>query len=87
LFDQIGLENRSDQPDLEVDLRRPAPLLLKVLETQHRIEVQRLQDAAADGVHLPQRDVPELGALVSLIRQKTCTQSPHRLGMRRRGDG
>ncbi len=87
LFDLIGLEYRSDQPDLEVDLRRPAPLLLKALETQHRIEVQRLQDAAADGVHLPQCDVPELGALVLLIRQKTGAQSLHRLGMRRRGDG
>lgn len=87
LFDLIGLENRSDQPDVEVDLGSSARLLLKALETQHRIEVQRLQDAAADGVQLPQRDVPELGALVSLIRQRTCAPSPHRFAMRRRGDG
>ncbi len=87
VFELIGLEDQSDQPDVEVDLSSSARLLLKALETQHRIEVQRLQDAAADGVHLPQREVPELGALVSLIRQKTCARSPHRPGMRRKGDG
>ena len=72
LFELIGLEDQFDQPDVEVDLGSSARLLLKVLETQHRIEVQRLQDAVADGIHLPEGDVPDLGALVALIRQRTC---------------
>lgn len=88
LFDEIGLENESDQPDVEVDLSRWPRLLLKALEGQYRIGVLRdLQEAAAEDIDLPpQRYVVDLGALVSLIRQKTC--SPERSGMRRRrGDG
>jgi len=87
LLDQIGLENRTDEPDAEVDLSSSSHLLLRALETQHRIEVQRLEDAAADGIHLPQRDVPELGALVSLVRQKASARSMHRPWMHSRGDG
>jgi hypothetical protein len=89
LFDQIGLENRPDQPDVDVDLSRWARLLLKALEAQYRLAVLRgLQDAAADDIHLPpQRCVMELSALVSLLRQKTCDPAPRRRVTRRRGDG
>jgi hypothetical protein len=72
LFELVGLVERPDQPEVEVDLGSSARLLLKALETQHRIEVQRLQDAVVDGIHLPEGDVPDLGALVILIRQRTC---------------
>lgn len=72
LFDHIGLENRSDQPDVEVDLGCWARLVLKALEAQYRIAVLReLQDAPAEEIHLPLRCTAELGALVSLARQKT----------------
>jgi hypothetical protein len=72
MFELIGLQDQSEQPDVEVDLGSSARLLLKALEDQHRIEVQRLQDAVADGFHLPEGDVPDLGALVTLIRQQVC---------------
>ncbi len=89
LLDEIGLENRSDQADVEVDLKRWARLLLKALEAQYRVAVLRgLQDVAAEDIHLPpQRYVVELGALVSLVRQETCDAGAHGPEMRRRGDG
>ncbi len=71
LFELIGLQDRSNQPDVEVDLGSSARLLLKALESQHRIEVQRLQDAVADGIQLPEGHVPVLGALVSLVRKES----------------
>jgi hypothetical protein len=89
LFDRIGLENRPDQPDVDIDLSRWARLLLKALEAQYRLAVLRgLQDTAAEDIHLPpQRCVMELSALVSLLRQKTCDPAPRRPVTRRRGDG
>jgi hypothetical protein len=73
LFELIGLQNQIDEPDVEVDLGgSSARLLLKALEDQHRIEVQRVQDAVADGFHIPEGDVPALGVLVALIRQRAC---------------
>jgi hypothetical protein len=90
LFDLIGLETRSDQTDVDLDLTSSARLLLKVLDTQHRIEVQRLEDAAAGDIHphLPRRGVAELGVLVSLVRQYVAAQSSFRPWMQRsRTDG
>ena len=75
LLDLIGLEDRPNQLDIEVDLTTSARLLLKVLEIQHRIEVQRLQDAIVDGIHLPEKDVADLGALVSFIRRNANGRS------------
>jgi hypothetical protein len=76
LFNLVGLENRPDQLDIEVDLGGSGRLLLKVLDTQHRLEVQRLQNAIADGVELLGDDVVDLGTLVSFIRRSTGVPSP-----------
>jgi hypothetical protein len=69
LFEQIGITDRPDQPDIELDLAAPR-LLLRALETQHTRERYRLEDAAFDGIRMPERDIPALGQLVSDIQAK-----------------
>jgi hypothetical protein len=71
LFELIGIADRPDQPDIEIDLASSPRLLLRALESQHTLERQRLEDAAFDGIQLPERDVPALAVLVSDIRAKT----------------
>jgi hypothetical protein len=101
LFDAIGVSDRPDQPDVDLDLDLWPRLILKALESQHDLEVMRLQDAAAAGHTLPVRDVPALRSLVADIREKTGAPPRHRrspaflekqrttrrLKWRRKGDG
>jgi hypothetical protein len=70
LLDSIGVSDGDAQVDLELDLSTSPELVLKALEAQHRCEVARLQDAAAHGVEIHPRDVPELGSLVDEVRRK-----------------
>lgn len=71
LFEFVGFVDETDQADLLVDLSRWPTLVLRVLKSQHDAEVRRLQDAAVGNFMLPLRDVPALGALISLIQEKT----------------
>ena len=71
LFDTIGPVERDAAPqDLEFDLTTSGDLLLKVLTAQHRREVQRLEDAFADGITLSVRDVPALETVRDELRRQ-----------------
>ncbi len=70
LLDAIGVSDRDAQSDLELDLSASGVLVLKALETQHRIEVARVEDAHAAGVPIPPREVPELGRLLAEVRRE-----------------
>jgi hypothetical protein len=69
LLDEVGLTDEDPPQDLQLDLSKSPELVLKALERQHRREVERLQDAAADGVPIPPREVPALGSLVAEVRR------------------
>jgi hypothetical protein len=70
LLDTIGVSDEDAQVDVELDLSASGELILAALESQHRSEVARLQDAAAHGVQIPERDVPELGRLLTEVRRR-----------------
>jgi len=71
LLDEIGVSDEHAHDDVELDLGgESGELVLKSLETQHRAEVTRLQDAAAHGVQIPEREVPELGRLLTEVRRR-----------------
>lgn len=76
LFEIVGVLDRADQLDLEVDLDRSPHLVLRALESQHKIERMRLEDAAAVGTRLPKCHVPALNRLVSDVRAKTGIYPP-----------
>jgi hypothetical protein len=68
---EIGLADDPQQPDFEFDLLgRWGMLVLKSLESVHAAELMRLQDAATDGIDLPQRDIEALGSLIADLRSK-----------------
>lgn len=70
LLELIGFDpGTGGDRDIDLDVERWRPLVIKALENQHAIEVSRLSDAAADGVTLAQRDVPALGELVAELQQ------------------
>ena len=68
LLDAISVSDDPKQPDVELDLGRWPQLVLTALESQHRDELIRLEQAAADEFDLPMRDVSALGRLVGEIR-------------------
>lgn len=70
LFDAIGPVDRDAPQDLEFDLTTSGDLVLKVLTAQHRREVQRLEDAFADGITLSVRDVPALETARDELRRR-----------------
>jgi hypothetical protein len=70
LLDTIGVSDREMRADVELDLSASGELVLKALESQHRFEVTRLEDAAAHGVQIPEREVPQLGRLVADVRKR-----------------
>ena len=70
LFEAIGFTDETLQQDIELDLRTWPRLLVKVLEEQYDAEVRRLQDAEADGVKLPLRNIPALRTLAAELRTK-----------------
>jgi hypothetical protein len=70
LLDAIGVGGHDRQDDVELDLSESGELVLKALESQHRFEVTRLEDAAAHGVPIPEREVPQLGRLVADVRKR-----------------
>jgi hypothetical protein len=78
MFELIGIADDPEQPDLSLDLGRWPRLTLRVLESEHRAEVMRLEDARHEGFDLPARDVPVLGELIAEIRKKTGTSRRHR---------
>jgi len=70
LLDAIGVSDKPEPQDVELDLGRWPRLVLKALESQYDAELVRLEDAHAGGFDLPTRDVPALGCLVADIREK-----------------
>lgn len=70
LFEAIGVAADPKQGAVVLNLDRWPRLLLRVLEEQHDAEIRRLQDAAADGIDLPLREVPVLWVLAADIRKK-----------------
>ncbi len=71
LMDEIGVSDEDTHDDIELDLGgESGQLVLKSLDAQHRVEATRLEDAAAHGVQLPERDVPELGRLLAEVRKR-----------------
>jgi hypothetical protein len=70
LLDTVGVGEHDGQDDVELDLSESGELVLKALESQHRFEVARLEDAAAHGVQIPERGVPQLGRLVADVRRR-----------------
>lgn len=72
LLDTIGVGEHEGQDDVELDLSESGELVLKALESQHRFEVMRLEDAAAHGVPIPEREVPALGRLLADVRKRVC---------------
>lgn len=82
LLDIIGLANAVYERDVELDISLWPRLILNALCSQHQKEVERLQDAAADGIELPARDVPALGVVVAEVRN-AIDLSPHRPMLRR----
>lgn len=100
LLDEIGLSDELQPQDVELDLERWPQLLLKALESQLDQELIRLEDAHADGIDLPPRDLQAHRCLVDDIREKTgapARQAPAQSRQRRqparrpprrsRGDG
>lgn len=71
LLDAVGvLDESATQVDLTLDLGRWPHLILKTLESEYVAELTRLQDAEAEGVEPPLRDLPDLAGLVADIRRK-----------------
>lgn len=68
LCEVVGLTEEPDPADLVLDLGRWGRLVLKLLELEYDAELKRLQNATADGVQLPLRDVPALRRLVADLR-------------------
>jgi hypothetical protein len=69
LFETVGLTEDPERADLVLDLGRWGRLVLKLLELEYDAELKRLENATADGVELPLRDVPALRRLVTDIRE------------------
>jgi hypothetical protein len=96
LFEAVGMTEDSELADLVLDLGRWARLALRLLELEYDVELTRLQNATADGVEPPLRDVPALRRLVADIREtlgavsskpdRPWRQIARRLG-RSKGDG
>jgi hypothetical protein len=93
LFEAVGVAEDPEPADLVLDLARWGRLTLKLLEFEYDVELTRLQNATADGVELPLRDVPALRELVTDIRKaapsrgsQSWRQIARRL-QRGRGDG
>jgi hypothetical protein len=83
LLEAIGLADRvQTRADIEIVSRCPR-LVWKVLRAQHRMEVERLEDAAAVGFALPSRGVPALADAAALAR-KAIDISLHRPPLPRR---
>jgi hypothetical protein len=80
LFDAVGVSDDREQRDLELDLCRWPRLVLRVLESEHDVEMMRLQDRAAEGFELSIGELPALGSLVSDIRRKVGAPSTGRDG-------
>jgi hypothetical protein len=70
LFEAIGVSTDPKHGAVALNLDRWPRLLLRVVEEQHDAEIRRLQDAAADGIDLPLRDVPVLLVISADIRKK-----------------
>jgi hypothetical protein len=100
LLEEIGVSDELQPQDIALGLERWPRLLLKALESQLDQELIRLEDAHADGIDLPPRDLQALGCLVDDIRKKTgapARQAPaqsrlkrqpaRRAPRRSRGDG
>jgi hypothetical protein len=77
LLDEIGVSDEREPQDIELDLERWPQLLLKALESQLDQELIRLEDAHADGIDLPPRDLQALGCLVDDIRSKAGAPATH----------
>jgi hypothetical protein len=70
LFEAIGLTDELQPPaNLTLDLDCWPRLVLRALESQYAIELMRRQDAVAEGVELPMRDLPALKTLIADIRK------------------
>lgn len=79
LFEQAGVvEEPQAQADLVLDLERWPRLVLEALQSQYEAELVRLESAAADGIELPQRNIPALGGLVADIREQVGAQPTRR---------
>jgi DNA-binding XRE family transcriptional regulator len=70
VLDTVGVTEQTSQLDVVLDLWDSPSLVLLALETQSRLEMSRLQDAAESGIALPDRDVPALVEFVVELRRK-----------------
>jgi len=80
LFEVVGMTEDPEPADLVLDLGRWGRLALKLLEFEYDAELKRLQNATADEVELPLRDVPALRRLVADMRETlgAVSSKPHR---------
>lgn len=91
LLDIIGLNSTGRDGDSELEARWRS-LIVKLLKTQHSVEVSRLDDAAAQGLQLAPGDIPVLGELLSELSDQLKSPSRHHRGgllrrcKRQRGD-
>jgi hypothetical protein len=70
LLDKIGVSESGAQGDIEVDRAEDLVLVFKILKSQHLTQVQRLQDAAAEGLALPSDSIQALGMLVVALEER-----------------
>ncbi|HUB74840.1 MAG TPA: hypothetical protein VL979_12500 [Solirubrobacteraceae bacterium] len=71
LLDAVGIGAARQRLDLELELTpRLARVLLDASRAVYEVECRRLADAAADGVHLPQRSTPALRSFIVDIEQR-----------------
>jgi len=77
LFEMIGLIDEPKPVDVELDLSRWPRLVLKALGSEYDKEVQRVQDAAAAGIEIPARDIPDLQKLLAEVRTGLGTIAQH----------
>jgi hypothetical protein len=78
LFEEIGLTDDPDQRELALGLLGAPRLLLRVLQSEHDLEVVRRQDAEHEGFDRPPGDLPELESLVRDLRKRIGVR-PRRL--------
>jgi hypothetical protein len=69
LFEAVGMTEEPEPADLVLDIGRWGRLALRLLALEYDAELQRLQNATADRVELPLRDVPALRRLVADMRE------------------